>query len=247
MPQEEALGRRQTDIQEWRWIPRGALLKLIALLLGGAGCLAIFMAAGWDVERALQAPQPVGLGVLLIAVVTDIVGRLLFLGAPQTSSRFLVLVSVSCQFSAVVLLVFAALAPPPPSERPLLLNLAALGQIAAAVTFTMYLNFLGKYFNIPIITNAVQRIKTSFLSSVTFASALGGLTLVFLAAAAIVAVLSLFCCFPLGWLAVGAMEFAMTSLSYLLLTILLIFLGIVELAYGTALTALLVELRQRRD
>jgi hypothetical protein len=131
--------------EEWRWVARGALLKLVALLAGAGACLAITIAADWDAARAVEALLPAGMVVLLIAVVLDVVGRVLCLATPQAAIRLLIIGSVVCQVWVIVMVVGIILTPRG-QDQWLLLPYAVPGQVLAAATFTVYLFTVGVYF-----------------------------------------------------------------------------------------------------
>src|SRR5947208_1352989 len=96
----------------WRWVARGALLKLVALALGAGGALTIAVAADWGLRRAIDDPLPAGLFALFAAAALDVVGRLLCLATPQGAARWLVVASLVCQLGAAGLALGAALSPP---------------------------------------------------------------------------------------------------------------------------------------
>jgi len=231
--------------EEWYWVARGVLVKLVALLVGMAGAFLVGSAADWDWNKSLAAPPARGVGLLVAAAALDVIGRLLCLGTPQASTRTLVIVSVVAQLAAVVAAVGCALAAPDEEGRAGLLASAVLCQLAAAVTFTVYLFAVGVYFRSPLVMGLSVLLSSAMQGAAGVAVFFGAL----LAVAAIVFVVGVFLCFVCPPLGVGVMmaggEFGKAvaaAFAYSMAVVLLV----VEVAYALTLAALVRQLWRRR-
>jgi hypothetical protein len=224
---------------EWRWVARGALLKLVALMAGTGASLSIAHAAQWDAGRAFNAPFPVGGGVLLAAVALDVVGRLLCLATPQAAIRWLIIVSVGCQLMAVGMALGMLLMPPGTDGRWTLLMGAVLGQIVAAVTFTFYLFAVGVYFRNGLVMALAALIK----AIMTVAAGIVALTAC-LVMVVVLLVVVLSCLTCIGWWAF--LPQLVESVVKQFAVPLSLVLALVELAYGATLAAVCWELGRRK-
>ena len=216
---------------------------MVALLAGVGGAVALAVAASGDARRALDDPLPAGVGLLLAAAALDVAGRLLCLGTPQASVRWLVVASVVCQLGAVPLVLGAAPASSGDEGRRGLLAGAALVQVAAAVTFTVYLFAVGVYFRSPPVMTLAALVKVA-MAGAAGVLAVAAVVLVLLAVLFVIGVVLLFVCPCLGctvmaW-AAKLGEGAVRPLAIALAVV----LGLVELAYAATLSAVLWELRR---
>ena len=230
----------------WRWVARGTLVKMTALLVAVGALVMVLADAGWDVGKAFKTPLPAGVGVLLAAAGLNILGRLLCLGTPQAAARWLVIVSVTCQLSAASLVLGAVLARPGGEETWTLGAGAVLAQIAAAVTYTIYLFAVGVYFRSPLVMTLAGLVKVAIAAAAAGVVAVAAVVALVVLVIFVVGFLLFFACPCLGVVVMGAGgklgEAAIGPITIALAVV----LGVVEVAYGTTLGAVWWELWQRR-
>jgi MFS family permease len=232
--------------EEWRWVARGILLKLIALVLGVAGVIAALVSAEWDLWAAHYQPEPWSAGILGAAFLIDVVGRLMCLGTPQASARWLVVVSIACQLGSIVFGVGQMMMSSPSTDKALVVLLSmAAGQIGAAVSFTAYMLLVGQYFRSPPVVFMAQLLFGAMRGALGVVGGLAGAFFLVMAFALLGLAISCFCpvagCTMMAW--AGMVGEKIPWLFYVAGGSTLV---AVELAYLGALLALLRELWRRK-
>jgi hypothetical protein len=228
----------------WNWVAYGALVKLVALLVGVGGLAAVANAAGWDVRAAFAAPLPAGVAVVVVAACLDVVGRLLCLATPQASIRWVIVTSVVCQLAAVPLAVGGVLAPPTSEERWALVAGAVLAQVAAAVTFTIYLLAVGVYLRSPTVMALAGLVKMAMAGTAAVV-AVAVVLMVLLLILVVIGAILFFICPCVGCLILGSVSSLGEAVVGPLVVALAVVLALVELLYGSTLVAVLCQLWRR--
>ncbi len=231
--------------EEWRWVARGVLVKLLALIVGAVAFFAVALEARWDWRAALAAPLPWGAALLGAAALLDVVGRMLCLGTPQASIRWLIVLSVASQLGAVVAAVGYGLTPDGTEGRDGMLVSAVLGQVGAAAAFTLYLFAVGTYFRSPAVIGIASALKITGAAVYGAGAIFFGL-LVFAILAFILGIALFFVCPCAGCVVMHRAGTFIESLGPAFFYTLAFLLLAVECAYAATLAALLRELWRRR-